>query len=86
MQDKPTLHIFNKIDLYRKRYFDDLVDRETKEEIERELQSRLKNEFEHENVFISAIEKENIDLLREKLLVLIKRAYQVRYPYRAQGW
>ncbi len=86
VQDKPTLLVFNKIDLYRKRYFDDLVDRETKEEIERELQSRLKNEFEYDNVFISAIEKENIDLLREKLLVLIKRAYQVRYPYRAQGW
>lgn len=84
--DKPTLLIFNKIDLYRERYFDALVDRETKEEIERELQSRLKNEYEHDNIFISAINKENIDALREQLLVLIKREYQVRYPYKAQGW
>jgi GTP-binding protein HflX len=84
--EKPTLLIFNKIDLYRERYFDALVDRETKEEIERELQSRLKNEYEHDNIFISAINKENIDALREQLLVLIKREYQVRYPYKAQGW
>ncbi len=84
--DKPTLLVFNKIDLYRERYFDALVDKETKEEIERELQSRLKNEFEHDNVFVSAINKENIDVLREQLLAMIKREYQVRYPYKAQGW
>ena len=83
---KPTLIVFNKMDLYRQRYFDDLVDAETKEEIERELRARLKNQFEHDNVFISATEKENIDLLKEKLLAMIKRAYQVRYPYQAQGW
>ena len=83
---KTTLIVFNKIDLYRERYFDALVDGETKEEIERELQSRLKNEFEHDNVFVSAINNENIDVLKEKMLTLIKREYQVRYPYRAQGW
>ena len=84
--DKPTLLVFNKIDLYRKKYFDDLVDGETKEEIEKELQSRLKNEFEHDNVFISATQKENIDILREKLIKLVKREYQVRYPYQARQW
>lgn len=84
--DKPTLLVFNKIDLYRKKYFDDLVDGETKEDIERELRARLKNQFEHDNIFISAIEKENIDLLREKLAKMVKREYQVRYPYKAVGW
>ena len=84
--DKPTLIVFNKMDLYRERYFDELVDNETKQEIERELQSRLKNQFEHENVFVSAINKENIDVLKQKLLAMIKREYQVRYPYQAQRW
>ena len=84
--NKPTILIFNKIDLYRQNHFDKLVDDETKGEILNELQSRLKNEFEHDNIFISAIEKENINELREKLLVLVKREYQVRYPYRAAGW
>ncbi|MEZ4933269.1 MAG: hypothetical protein R2788_14255 [Saprospiraceae bacterium] len=41
--EKPTLLIFNKIDLYLPgSAIDALVDRETKEEIERELQSRPK--------------------------------------------
>lgn len=84
--DKPTVLIFNKIDLYRKNYFDDLVDKETKEEILGELKSNLKNQFEHDNIFISAINKENIDELRATLLKLVKREYQVRYPYRAAGW
>lgn len=84
--DKPTLLIFNKIDLYRQNYFDDLVDAETKEEILGELQSRLKNQFEHGNLFISAIKKENIDALKDEVIKLVKREYQVRYPYRAMGW
>jgi GTP-binding protein HflX len=84
--DKPTLMVFNKIDLYRKNYFDDLVDAETKEEILGELKSNLKNQFEHDNIFISAIKKENIDELRQMVLKLVKREYQVRYPYRAAGW
>ncbi len=84
--DKPTLLVFNKIDLYREKYFDDLVDDETKNEIEKELQSRLKNEYEHDNVFVSAINKENIDVLREKMIKMIKREYQVRYPYQAKRW
>lgn len=86
VMDKPTLIVFNKMDLYREKYFDDLVDAETQLEIERELQSRLKNQFEHENVFVSAVNKENIDLLKEKLLKMIKRQYQIRYPYQAQQW
>ncbi len=84
--NKTTFLVFNKIDLYRKKYFDDLVDGETKEEIEKELQARLQNQYEHDNVFISAIHKENIDILREKLITLIKREYQIRYPYQAKRW
>ncbi len=84
--DKPTLLVFNKIDLYRKKYFDELVDNETKNEIEKELQSRLKNQYEHDNVFVSAINKENIDILRKKMTKMIKREYQVRYPYQAKRW
>jgi GTPase len=85
-RQKPTLLIFNKIDLYRQRNFDELLDRQTKEEIENELKDRLKNEFEVDNVFISAISKENLNELREKVVALVKREYQVRYPYEVQPW
>ena len=86
VSEKKCLLVFNKIDLYRKRYFDDYVDAKTKAEIEKELQEKLKNEFEHDNVFISALTKENIDILREKLTNLVKDLYEIRYPYQVKHW
>ncbi|MFT4761915.1 MAG: GTP-binding protein HflX [Paraglaciecola sp.] len=84
--EKPTILLFNKIDLYRERYFDDLLEDDVKKDIEKELQSNLKNEFEHDNIFLSAITKENMDELREKMMTEIKKMYHVRYPYRAYHW
>lgn len=84
--DKPTLMVFNKIDLYRKKYYDQLVDEEAKQEIEQGLQGSLKNEFEHDNVFISAMTQENIDVLREKLTSMVSEIYKVRYPYKVKYW
>lgn len=82
--DKPTLMVFNKLDLYRERHFDDLLDDEVKAEILSELKQNLKNNYEHDNIFISAINKENIDELRAKLKEMVSGAYNVRYPYKSQ--
>lgn len=84
--EKPTLMIFNKLDLYRDLYFDELLDPEVKTEILEETQQRLKNNYEHDNIFISAIKKENIDKLREQLTTMISAAYEERYPYRTKSW
>ena len=84
--EKPTIMVFNKIDLYRERYFDKYLEEETKVEIVRELKERLKNEFDHENIFISALNKENIDKFRALLTERIKEQYAVRYPYQAKQW
>ena len=84
--DKPTLMIFNKMDLYRDRYFDDYLEESVKTEIETELRNRLKNEFEHNNVFISALKKENIDELRQQLTVMVRELYEIRYPYQTKYW
>ena len=86
VQDKPTLFVFNKIDLYRERYFDDYLDKATRLEIEADLKSRLKNQYEHDNFFISALSKENIPELRQDLTKRIRDLYQVRYPYQAKRW
>lgn len=83
--DKPTLMVFNKIDLYRERYFDDLVDAKTRHELEVELRQRLQNSY-GENEFLSAHTKENIDALRERMTRLIKESYVVRYPHQVKGW
>lgn len=40
-QDKPTLMVFNKIDLYREKNYDTYLEGEVKEEIEKNLQKNL---------------------------------------------
>jgi GTP-binding protein HflX len=84
--EKPTLMIFNKLDRYRELYFDELLDPEVKTEILEETQEKLKNNYEHDNLFISAIKKENIDQLREILTSMISEAYEERYPYQVKRW
>ncbi len=83
--EKPTLMVFNKIDLYRERYFDELLDTATRADLEVELQQSLMNNY-GENVFVSAHTKENIDELRERMTRLIKETYVVRYPHRVKSW
>ena len=85
-QDKPTLLVFNKLDLYRERYFDDLLDQETKDEILTETQNRLRNTYDQDNIFISALAKENIMEFRAKLDKMIRDHYELRYPYVAKTW
>ena len=84
--DKPTLLVFNKIDLYRKKYYDPYIDQEAREEIEEGLSGNLRHQFDLDNVFISAMTRENIDLLREKLTAMIREQYNVRYPYQVKQW
>ncbi|NJK84153.1 MAG: GTPase HflX, partial [Saprospiraceae bacterium] len=84
--DKPTLLIFNKIDLYRKRYFDDFLDPQTRTELEENLMQNLKHQFEVDNIFISAQEKENIEVLKQQLKRIVEKQYQIRYPYQVKTW
>lgn len=86
VSEKPTLMIFNKIDLYREKYFDQYVDNETKDTILSELKQNLESTFESKNIFVSAIEKENIPELRDILREMITEAYEIRYPYQKKTW
>ena len=83
--DKPTLMVYNKVDLYRPRNFDELLDADTRRELETELRQRLINDY-GENVFISAQTKEGMEELRQRMVRLIKEAYVVRYPHQVKGW
>ncbi|MBK7008511.1 MAG: GTPase HflX [Saprospiraceae bacterium] len=84
--NKPTLLVFNKVDLYREKNFDKYLDENTQKEIMDELKSNLKHNFEHDNIFISAVTKENIAELRNKMKDMIEIQYTIRYPYRPKGW
>ncbi|MBT8191062.1 MAG: GTPase HflX [Saprospiraceae bacterium] len=84
--EKPTLMVFNKLDLYRERYFDKLLENDVKEEILEDIRDTMKNRYEHDNVFISAINKENMADLRLKLEIMVREFYEIRYPYQVQRW
>jgi GTP-binding protein HflX len=84
--DKPTLLVFNKIDLYRERYFDRYLEEEIKQGILDGLREKLKIEFEHDVIFVSAAEHEHIDTLRATIKHMVAAIYEERYPYRIKHW
>jgi GTP-binding protein HflX len=82
--EKPTLTIFNKMDLYEEKTFDEWLEEGTKKEILEDLYERWNNETNGNAVFIAAIEKRNLDRLRESILEKVRDLYKVRYPYRSE--
>lgn len=84
--EKPTLYVFNKIDLYRKNEYDDYLEEEAKSEIEGEMRQHFENNLNHPSLFISAINKEGLPKLRAKLTQLIEEQYAIRYPYQTKHW
>lgn len=82
--DKPMLTIFNKMDLYEERTFDEWLEENTKKEILNDLYERWQGETNGNAVFVSAIEKRNMDLLRQTILEKVRAMYRVRYPYKTE--
>jgi GTP-binding protein HflX len=80
--EKPILTIFNKMDLYEEKNFDEWLEDEVKQEILRDLKERWEHSTDGNCVFISALERKNIDALREFILIKVRELYQIRYPYR----
>ncbi len=80
--EKPILTIFNKMDLYEEKNFDEWLEDEVKQEILLELREKWERTTDHNCVFISALERKNIDALRELILGKVRDMYQVRYPYK----
>ena len=80
--DKPIITIFNKMDLYEQKTFDKWLEESTKKEILNDLEERWQRETHGNAVFISAIEKRNLDDLRKKILNKVRALYKIRYPYK----
>lgn len=80
--EKPILTVFNKMDLYEEKNFDEWLDEGVQQEILRELKERWERETENNCVFVSALERKNIDALREFILNKVRELYKIRYPYR----
>ena len=80
--EKPIITVFNKMDLYETKYFDEWLSSSVKQDILRELKERWERETNYNCVFISATEKSNTDLLREVIVNKVREMYGVRYPYK----
>ncbi|HET7361670.1 MAG TPA: GTPase HflX, partial [Salinimicrobium sp.] len=82
--DKPTLMIFNKIDAYEPEEIeeDDLITERTSshyslEEWENTWMSRMDGDV----LFISALNKENLDEFRKKVYEAVREIHITRFPY-----
>lgn len=82
--DKPVIMVFNKMDLYEKNTFDPWLEEEVRLEILNELKERWERDTQGNCVFVSAIERRNVDELRSVILNKVKEAYQKRYPYKTE--
>ncbi|MEO6830947.1 MAG: GTPase HflX [Chitinophagaceae bacterium] len=82
--DKPTITLFNKMDLYEQETFDKWLDTEVKNDMLLQLEQRWEAETNGHAVFIAAIEKRNFERLRETILEKVKSLYAERFPYLTQ--
>jgi GTP-binding protein HflX len=79
--DKPTMVVFNKMDLYEQTVFDPWLDDEVKNDMLTQLESRWQTLTNNSAIFVSATERRNIDGLRNTILSRVKKLYEERYPY-----
>lgn len=80
--DKPVITIFNKIDLYELHAFDEWLDQEVKDQLMKDLEARWQRDTHYNAIFISALEKRNIENLRKVILDKVRAHYAIRYPYK----
>jgi len=82
--DKPTITVFNKMDSYEQNTFDPWLEESVRLEILEDLRERWERETHGNCVFIAAIEKRNIELLRQTVVNKVREMYRVRYPYKSE--
>jgi GTP-binding protein HflX len=84
--NKHIIMVFNKIDLYAERNFDDYLSDEVKQNIMSDLEESWQRKTSGNAIFISAAKRTNIEALRDRLILMIKQVYFERYPYDTPGW
>lgn len=82
--EKPIITIFNKMDLYEQHTFDEWLEDEAKRDILKDLEERWQRQTGGNAIFISALERTNIDTLRQTILNKVRELYRIRYPYKAE--
>jgi GTP-binding protein HflX len=82
--DKPILMVFNKIDAYSYEVIDedDLITEKSKAHYTlKDWENTWMNDLEKESIFISALNKENLEAFKEKAYEEVKKIHIQRFPY-----
>lgn len=82
--DKPTIMVFNKIDAYQHQIIDDddLVTEKSKEHYTlNDWKKTWMGKLENNCLFISALNKENLEEFRAKVFEEVKKIHISRFPY-----
>lgn len=84
--DKPSIIVFNKMDLYEQKNFDEFLPQEVKKSLLQELEQSWMAKTNDNAIFVSATANRNTAELREKIFRKVKELYLERYPYKAGYW
>ena len=84
--DKRMIMVFNKIDLYAERNFDEYLGDNVKKDIMRDLEESWNKKTGGMAHFISAAERTNIESLKTRVVMEVKQMHSQRYPYETIGW
>ena len=85
-ETKPVIVIFNKMDLYEQKQFDEYLPDDVKKNMLTELKESWMARTHDNCIFVSAIQNRNTAELRELLFQKVKKLYLQRYPYKAGYW
>ena len=82
--DKPVLMVFNKIDAYKHLTIDedDLITEKTRKHYTlEEWKSTWMNDKQENSLFISAVNKENLEAFKERVYEAVRQIHITRFPY-----
>ena len=82
VSEKPTIYVFNKLDLFKERHFDEWLPIETKVALLAELEKNWNTKTNDNAIFMDALHKENIEKFRNIIIENVKKLYIQRYPYK----
>ena len=80
--DKPTIMIFNKIDVYKHIEFNENQEKTSQNLTLQEWKKTWMQNFGEDNtIFMSAVSKENIEEFRKKVYTIVREIHISRFPY-----
>lgn len=85
-ETKPVIVVFNKMDLYEQKKFDEYLPSEVKASLLSELKTSWMAKTHDNCIFVSAVQNRNTADLRQLLFEKVKKLYLERYPYKAGYW